>query len=71
MEPIITMDHITKEFKILNKREGLRGSIVDLFSRNYKTLKAVNDVTMSIMAVVINFSVDFFVGIICFYTQSV
>ncbi len=49
MEPIITMDHITKEFKILNKREGLRGSIVDLFSRNYKTLKAVNDVTMSIM----------------------
>lgn len=49
MKPIITMNHITKEFKILKKREGLRGSFVDLFSREYQYIKAVNDITMNIM----------------------
>ena len=49
MEPIITIDHITKEFKTLNHREGLLGSIKDLFSRDYNILTAVNDVNMSIM----------------------
>ena len=48
MEPIIKMNHITKEFKILNRREGLRGSFMDLFSRNYNTIKAVNDVSFAI-----------------------
>lgn len=49
MEPIIQIKNISKEFKILNRREGLKGTFLDLFSRNYKILKAVDDVTMDIM----------------------
>lgn len=49
MEPIIKMVDINKEFKILKRREGIKGSIQDLFSRDYQTLKAVNDVTAEIM----------------------
>lgn len=49
MEQIIKMENINKEFKILKRREGIKGSIRDLFSRNYQILKAVNDVTMDIM----------------------
>lgn len=49
MEPIITLDHVSKEFKVLNRREGLKGSVMDLFSRDYKIVKAVNDVSMNIM----------------------
>lgn len=49
MEQIIKMVGINKEFKILKRREGIKGSIRDLFSRDYQTLKAVNDVTMDIM----------------------
>ena len=48
MDSIIKIDHITKEFKILNRREGLKGSVLDLFSRNYNVLKAVNDISMEI-----------------------
>lgn len=49
MEPIIKMAGINKEFKILKRREGIKGSIRDLFSRDYQILKAVSDVTMDIM----------------------
>lgn len=49
MEPIIRIEHLSKEFKTLNAREGLKGSILDLFSRDYQYLKAVDDVTMDIM----------------------
>lgn len=49
MEPIITLDHVSKEFKVLNRREGLKGSVMDLLSRDYKIVKAVNDVSMDIM----------------------
>ena len=49
MEPIIKMVDINKEFKILKRREGIKGSIQDLFSRDYQTLKAVNDITAEIM----------------------
>lgn len=49
MQPIITLDHITKEFKVLNRREGLKGTFLDLFSRNYNIIKAVNDISMDIM----------------------
>lgn len=49
MKPVIQIKNVTKEFKILNRREGLKGTFLDLFSRNYKTLKAVDDVTMDIM----------------------
>lgn len=49
MEPIIKMADINKEFKILKRREGIKGSIRDLFSRDYQLLNAVSDVTMKIM----------------------
>ena len=49
MEPIITLKHVSKEFKVLNRHEGLKGSIKDLFSRDYNIVKAVNDISMEIM----------------------
>ncbi len=48
MAPVIDIKNITKEFKVLNRRDGLAGSIKDLFSRDYKIVKAVDNVTMSI-----------------------
>ena len=41
MEPIMELDSLTKEFKVLNRHEGLKGSIKDLFSRDYKIVRAV------------------------------
>lgn len=49
MEPMIQMTGVNKEFKVVNRREGVKGSILDLFSRDYQTLHAVNDVTLDIM----------------------
>ena len=46
--PIIEIKNVTKEFRVLNRREGLKGSIRDLFSRDYKTVRAVDSVSMSI-----------------------
>ncbi len=48
MKPIIEIQNITKEFKVLNRREGLKGSLKDLFSRDYKTVCAVDNVSMNI-----------------------
>ncbi len=48
MSEIIKMKNIIKEFKVLNRREGLKGSIKDLFSRNYKTVRAVDNISMNI-----------------------
>ena len=47
-DKVITMNNVCKEFKVLNRHEGLKGSIRDLFSRDYKTVKAVDDVTLSV-----------------------
>jgi len=48
MEPIIELKNVSKEFKILNRHEGVKGSIKDLFSRDYKIVNAVNDISMTI-----------------------
>ncbi|NLG04856.1 MAG: ATP-binding cassette domain-containing protein [Clostridia bacterium] len=48
MEPIITLEHVSKEFKVLNRSTGLKGSIKDLFSRDYRIVKAVNDISMEV-----------------------
>ena len=48
MSGIIEIKNVTKEFKVLNRREGLKGSIRDLFSRDYKTVRAVDNITMDI-----------------------
>ena len=47
-ENAIVLENISKEFKVLNKHEGLKGSIKDLFSRDYKTIRAVDNVSMNI-----------------------
>jgi ABC-2 type transport system ATP-binding protein len=44
----IVLRDITKHFRILNRREGLGGSIRDLFSRNYRWVKAVDGISFSI-----------------------
>lgn len=48
MSEIIKMQNVVKEFKVLNRREGLKGSIKDLFSRDYKIVRAVDNISMSI-----------------------
>ena len=48
MSAIIEIKNVTKEFKVLNRREGLKGSIKDLFSRDYKIVRAVDNVSMTV-----------------------
>ncbi len=48
MSSIIELKNVVKEFKVLNRREGLKGSLKDLFSHDYKIVKAVNDISMEI-----------------------
>ena len=47
-ENILVMEHVSKDFKVLNRREGLKGSIMDLFSGDYKIVKAVDDVSLTV-----------------------
>lgn len=42
------MNDVCKDFKVLNRREGLKGSLLDLFSHNYKTVNAVSHISMEI-----------------------
>lgn len=48
MEPVITLNDVSKEFKVLKSREGIKGSIQNLFSRDYKIVNAVNHISMRI-----------------------
>lgn len=48
MPKIIQINNLVKDFKVLNRREGLVGGIKDLFSRNYKTIRAVDNISMGI-----------------------
>lgn len=48
MSNIIEIKDVTKEFKVLNRHEGLKGSIKDLFSRDYKTVRAVDNISMNV-----------------------
>jgi ABC-2 type transport system ATP-binding protein len=48
MEKIIRLNDVTKEFKVLNRKEGLKGSIKDLFSRDYKIVRAVCNISMEV-----------------------
>ncbi len=48
MSNIVEIKNVTKEFKVLNRREGLKGSLKDLFSRDYKTIRAVDNISMTI-----------------------
>lgn len=46
--PIIDIQSLSKHFKTLNRHEGLVGTFRDLFSKDYSTIKAVDDISMSI-----------------------
>lgn len=48
MSSVIELQNIVKEFKVLNRHEGIRGSIKDLFSRDYKTVRAVDSISMTV-----------------------
>lgn len=48
IENMIELKDITKEFKVLNRREGLKGSFQDLFSRDYKIVRAVDHISLSV-----------------------
>ena len=49
MEKIIELKNVTKEFKVLNRHEGLKGSIKDLFSRDYKIVRAVDNINLDVV----------------------
>lgn len=44
----IRLEGLTKHFRVLKRRPGLSGSIRDLFSRDYRTVKAVDGISLSI-----------------------
>jgi len=48
MENLIHLENVSKHFKVLNRREGLGGAFLDLFSRNYRTIKAVDELSLDI-----------------------
>jgi ABC-2 type transport system ATP-binding protein len=45
---IVKIHNVSKHFKVLNRREGLMGTFKDLFSRDYRLVKAVDNVSMSL-----------------------
>jgi ABC-2 type transport system ATP-binding protein len=45
---IIEVDSLSKHFKILNRHEGLTGALRDLFSNDYRTVKAVDGISFAI-----------------------
>jgi ABC-2 type transport system ATP-binding protein len=45
---MIEICKLEKTFKVLNRKSGLKGAFLDLFSRDYKYVKAVNDISLSI-----------------------
>ena len=48
MGSIIELDNVSKHFRVLNRHAGLKGTISDLFSRDYKNIVAVDHISMSI-----------------------
>ena len=48
--PAIEVSHLSKQYRVYQKREGLWASLKGLFHRDYKTVDAVRDVSFSIDA---------------------
>ena len=46
--PVISVSHLTKTFQTFSRREGVWGSVKDLFHRDYKTLLAVDDISFTV-----------------------
>jgi len=47
---LIHIENLNKQFKVLNRREGLGGAFRDLFSGNYRTVEAVAHISFDIEA---------------------
>ncbi len=45
---MIQAENIRKEFRVFERREGIRGAVKDLFHRDYRTLAAVDGIDLSI-----------------------
>ena len=45
---MIEIQHLEKTFKVLNRKQGLKGAFSDLFSKDYNYVKAVNDISLHI-----------------------
>jgi ABC-2 type transport system ATP-binding protein len=48
MQNAIEVEGLRKEFKSYSSRPGLKGAFRDLFTRNYKVLPAVNDISFTV-----------------------
>jgi len=46
--PIIEADGLTKTYRVFQKKDGLLGALKGLYRREYKTVRAVDDVSFSI-----------------------
>jgi len=46
--PIIIIQDLKKHYKVLNRQEGLLGALKDLFSSDYRTIKAVNGINFEV-----------------------
>lgn len=44
----IQINNVSKQYRVLKRREGLGGAVRDLFSQNYETVKAVDGISFSI-----------------------
>jgi len=45
---IIKIQNLKKQYKVLNRQEGLMGSIKDLFSNDYRSIKAVDGINFEV-----------------------
>lgn len=48
--PVITTNHLRKEYRVHRKEPGLKGSLKSLLHRQYKTVEAVRSINLSIEA---------------------
>ena len=48
MDPIISLDSLSKHFKVPVRKSGLKASIESLFKREYRTVKAVEGISFQI-----------------------
>lgn len=48
VEPIISVKNLRKEYQAYDRREGVWGSFLDLFNRDYKTVLAVDSISFTV-----------------------
>lgn len=49
-KPVISVQNLSKHFKVYHKKPGLWGSISSIWNREYQTVKAVNEISFEIGA---------------------